>query len=604
MACERWPKPTDLAACLLDFIADARVRATALSFRSLLLTISMTTGDHPASETETQASNPEHLSATDTAEVSGDIAATPPQSETTPSAAKPAGPLAKVARPAPLAARGAGMAKPASPSVSPEQLAKQAAKKPKKQKAPLPRMGGERQKESSGATTGSVTTGNTAEPDSGATAGYSTTGENAEQTPRPKTAARVALPNMRMKLSDDLQAELDAELAAADVEAMLSGPAGMPDRKEPLAEGTRVQGVVLKVLTDHVFIALGGPDEGMVPFVQFKEEPAIGSQVEVIVHSFSNADGVYNLGLPGEAVDVSDWEDIEEGSVVEATVTGANAGGLECKVGGVRGFIPISQIADYRVEDTSEFVDQKFLCVVNEANARRGNLVLSRRAILEREREEKRKEQLAKIEPGHILDGIVRSIKDFGAFVDLGGLDGLIHISKISWDRVGHPSEVVEVGQQVKVQIDKVDKETGKIGLSLRDTQENPWDTAEAEFAPGSIHKGTITRIAAFGCFVKLGPGVEGLVHISELANHRVTRVDAFVSEGQEVDVKVLTFDRDSQKVALSIKQTQAAPVDTSKKVEEEVEETREVAVQPMHDGPLKGGNNTASGGEKFGLRW
>lgn len=502
------------------------------------------------------------------------------------------------------------MAKPASPSVSPEQLAKQAAAKPgaggkpKKKKSPLPRMGGERQKDSSGASAGnSASAGNDAS-DSGASAGYSTAGEAADKTPRPKTFAKVAVPNRRMGLSDDLQAELDAELAAADVEAMLSGAAGMPDRKEPLAEGTRVHGVVLKVQADHVFIALGGPDEGMVPFEQFKEEPAVGSQVEVIVHSFSNADGLYNLGLPGEAMDVSDWEDIEEGSVVEATVTGANAGGLECKVGGVRGFIPISQIADYRVEDTSEFVDQKFLCVVNEANARRGNLVLSRRAILEREREEKRKEQLAKIEPGHQMEGIVRSIKDFGAFVDLGGLDGLIHISKMSWDRVKHPSEVVEVGQKVMIQIDKVDKETGKIGLSLRDTQENPWDTAEAEFAPGAIHRGTVTRIAAFGCFVRLSAGVEGLVHISELASHRVTRVDAFVSEGQEVDVKVLSFDRDSQKIALSIKQTQAAPVDASPKEDEVEEPVREVAVRPMHDGPLKGGNNTASGGEQFGLRW
>ncbi|MFK8113116.1 MAG: 30S ribosomal protein S1, partial [Rubripirellula sp.] len=317
-------------------------------------------------------------------------------------------------------------------------------------------------------------------------------------------------------------------------------------------------------------------------------------------------DGLYILSLPGGTVEVTDWEDLEEGSVVEATVTGNNAGGLECKVGGVKGFIPISQISEYRVEDTSEFVDQRFRCVVTEANMRRGNLVLSRRAILEREREEKRKEQLEQIEAGQEMDGIVRSIKDFGAFVDLGGVRGMIKSSKLSWDRVKHPSEVLEVGQKVRVQIDTFDKETAKIGLSYRDLLENPWDTAEAEFDVGSVHKGTVTRIAAFGCFVRLTAGVEGLVHISELANHRVSKVETFVSEGQEVEVKILSFDRDSQKVALSIKAAQQSAVQESGSASEDdtPEPVREPDVKPMHDGPLKGGNNTDTGGEKFGLRW
>jgi small subunit ribosomal protein S1 len=314
------------------------------------------------------------------------------------------------------------------------------------------------------------------------------------------------------------------------------------------------------------------------------------------------------LSLPGGAIEVTDWEDLEEGSVIEATVTGSNSGGLECKVGGVKGFIPISQISEYRVEDTSEFVDQKFRCVVTEANARRGNLVLSRRAVLEREREEKRKEQLEKIEPGDLMEGIVRSIKDFGAFVDLGGLDGLIHISKLSWDRVKHPSEVLEIGQKVQVKLERVDKETGKISLSYRDLLENPWDTAEQEFAVGSVHRGTVTRIAAFGCFVKLAPGVEGLVHISELAHHRVSKVDAFVSEGQEVEVKVLSFDRDTQKIGLSIKAAQQSTAEAASENADSSEETpeppRDVAVKATHQGPLKGGNNRETGGERFGLRW
>jgi len=258
------------------------------------------------------------------------------------------------------------------------------------------------------------------------------------------------------------------------------------------------------------------------------------------------------------------------------------------------------------VEDTSEFVDQKFRCVVTEANQERGNLVLSRRAILEREREEKRKEQLEEVEVGDELEGTVRTIKDFGAFVDLGALEGLIHISKLSWDRVKHPSEVVEVGQKVTVKLESIDKDTGKISLSYRDLLENPWDTAEQEFEVGSVHKGTVTRIAAFGCFVKVAAGVEGLVHISELAHHRVSKVGAFVSEGQEVEVKVLSFDRDAQKIGLSIKAAQQIPVDPStvQTEQEVIEPPREVAVKASHTGPLKGGNNRDTGGERFGLRW
>ncbi|MFG0261320.1 MAG: S1 RNA-binding domain-containing protein [Novipirellula sp. JB048] len=181
----------------------------------------------------------------------------------------------------------------------------------------------------------------------------------------------------------------------------------------------------------------------------------------------------------------------------------------------------------------------------------------------------------------------------------------MIHVSKLSWERIKHPSEVIQEGQMVKVTVDKLDKETGKIGLSYRDLLENPWDTAEETFAVGTIHTGTVTRTAPFGCFVRLTAGVEGLVHISELANHRVSKVDAFVSEGQEVEVKVLSFDRDAQKVALSIKAAQAVAADATPKPEtEEDEPQREVAVKPTHQGPLRGGNDSDSGGERFGLRW
>lgn len=430
--------------------------------------------------------------------------------------------------------------------------------------------------------------------------------ESAPEQPKPPVAPKLTPPNLRQPLAGELQAELDRELAAAmELEDFLGGSAGMASRKEPLEDGQRVHGTVLKIHEDSVFVALGGPDEGVVPFEQFTAaEPVPGDSIEVIVRGISKADGLYQLTLPGEAINVTDWSDIESGSIVEATVTGSNSGGLECTVAGIAGFIPISQISEHRIEDTSEFVGQKFLCVVTEANPRRGNLVVSRRGVLEREREAKRQEQLDKIEEGDLLEGVVRTVKDFGAFVDLGGLEGLIHISKLSWERIKHPSEVIEVGQKVKVKVDKIDKQTGKMSLSYRDLLENPWDLAISTIAPGALMTGTVTRVANFGAFVRISAGIEGLVHISEVAGHRVSNVSAFLKEGQEVDVKVLSIDRETQKIALSIKQAQHKPEETATVEEEADTPPAEPTVKPMHSGPLKGGNNQATGGERFGLRW
>jgi len=199
----------------------------------------------------------------------------------------------------------------------------------------------------------------------------------------------------------------------------------------------------------------------------------------------------------------------------------------------------------------------------------------------------------------------VRTLKEFGAFIDLGGLEGLIHISKMSWDRIKHPSEVFEIGQKVKVKIDKVDKQTGKIGLSYRDTLENPWDAIATSVAVGTIMTGAVTRIANFGAFVRLAAGVEGLVHISEVASHRISNVEAFVKEGQDVEVKVLSIDVDSQKISLSMKQVHSKPAEEAGSKAEEVEEPiREPLIKSTHTGPLRGGNDRPAGGEKFGLRW
>jgi small subunit ribosomal protein S1 len=229
---------------------------------------------------------------------------------------------------------------------------------------------------------------------------------------------------------------------------------------------------------------------------------------------------------------------------------------------------------------------------------------MSHRAVLERERQAKKAERLASISIGEMLEGTVRKILDFGAFVDLGGLDGLIHISQLSWEKVKHPSEVLKEGDKVKVRIEKIDAETGKIGLSYRSMQDHPWNDIDARFPVGAVVKGTVSRIAAFGVFVKIAPGIEGLVHVSEIAYRRVSTPSSVVQGGQEVEVKVLSVDREAQRISLSIKQAQAAPVTEPETKEEEVEEPVRKPAVSKHQGPLKGGVGSGSSGEQFGLKW
>ena len=222
-----------------------------------------------------------------------------------------------------------------------------------------------------------------------------------------------------------------------------------------------------------------------------------------------------------------------------------------------------------------------------------------------REKEEGRKKFFAELEVGQTREGIVRKIHDFGAFVDMGGADGLIHISQLSWDRVKHPSEILTEGQKVQVRIEKFDPETGRIGLSYRNLQEQPWAKAESQFPVGSTAKGTVSRLADFGAFVKLAPGIEGLIHVSELAHYRVTNVGRIVQEGQEVEVKVLSVDADQQRIGLSLKALLAAP--ESKQAAEPGTEPNappQPLVFPKRSGPLKGGMDRPNGGEGVGLNW
>jgi small subunit ribosomal protein S1 len=268
----------------------------------------------------------------------------------------------------------------------------------------------------------------------------------------------------------------------------------------------------------------------------------------------------------------------------------------------IRGFIPVSQVALYRVEDIAQFVGQRFLCLITEANPMRRNLVLSRRAVLEREKEEARQKFFDSLAPGQVHEGVVRKLMDFGAFVDIGGADGLLHVSQLAWGRVNHPSEVLSQGQAIKVRIEKVDRQSGRISLAYRDMLENPWSTAAAKYPPNSVVRGKVTKLMEFGAFVELEPGVEGLIHISELSHKRVWRASDVVHEGDDIEVLVLSVNTQTQRISLSIKAL-SKPEPTKKEKEEA--EPGEIPAKPRKapDQPLQGGLGKSTG-SRFGLNW
>jgi small subunit ribosomal protein S1 len=420
----------------------------------------------------------------------------------------------------------------------------------------------------------------------------------------PAVAAKVPVPTSRRRDQQE-DSELAEALEGADLEHLMIGEKNAGRVGVALEIGNRYQARVIKVHNANVFVSLGGPNEGVVPLLQFLDMPTEGQQIDVMIRSFNAEEGLYELGLPGEAVTANDWADLEEGAIVEAKIESANSGGVECKVGNIRGFIPMSQLSEYRIESAADYIGQKLLCLVTEANQRRGNLVLSHRSVLEREKQEKKQERLATLEIGQLCEGTVRKLMDFGAFVDIGGLDGLIHITQLSWEKIKHPSEVLNEGDKVQVRIEKFDPKTAKISLSYRSLQDDPWSDVEARFPVGSTVKGAVSRLAEFGAFVKLSTGIEGLIHISELAHRRVSSVSQVLAEGQEVEVKILSVDQNAQRIGLSLKATQAKPGATQSEVKDEAEPEivkRDSAVKKFQ-GPLRGGTGPSHGGDLFGLK-
>jgi small subunit ribosomal protein S1 len=421
------------------------------------------------------------------------------------------------------------------------------------------------------------------------------------------TKSNYPPPNVRDQLSPELEQELEAALGSESLDAIIDGAA--TDTGEELPAETKITGTVAKIHREDIFLELGGRNQGLLPLKQFEKTtpPEVGSQLEVVIARYNAEEGLYEVSLPTASVSIGNWNEVEVGQITDVTITGHNKGGLECQVAGIRGFIPMGQISIYRVENAEEYVGQKLSCVITEANRGKKNLVLSHRALMERERKAQREQLLEELAPGQIREGTVRSLQDFGAFVDLGGIDGLIHVSQLSWERVNHPRDVLQEGQAVKVRIEKVDKESGKIGLAYRDLADNPWESVPSKFPPGSTLKGTVSKLMQFGAFVKLAPGVEGLIHISEMGHGRVNRTSDVVSEGQEVEVKILSIDTDAQRIGLSLKALMPEPASSAGRPKADGEIPAADTIRrkaKSSDKNLKGGIGAPSGGEKFGLKW
>ncbi len=369
----------------------------------------------------------------------------------------------------------------------------------------------------------------------------------------------------RSKYDKDLDLGVDRDLAEAmgglmeqDFAKALGTGSGKHVKPAQPAQGPRM-GKVMSVRGKDVFVDVGGRLQGVMNVQMFADgPPAVGTEVEIHIEGY-DPDGLLVLTRQGAAVD-ADWSIVAVGMLVEARVTGTNKGGLDVDVNGIRAFMPISQIELFRVEDLNVYVNTKMRCIITEVDREDKNLLVSRRVLLDQEREAGREKLWETLAEGQVLDGTVRSVKPFGAFVDIGGADGLLPVGEMSWSRVNDPSEVVQPNQKVRVVVLRLDREAKKITLGLRQLMQSPWDQASVTYPPGVVVKGKVTRITDFGAFVELEPGVEGLVHISELAPQRVMRVKDVVKVDEEVNVKVLTIDVPGRRIGLSIKAALKAP--------------------------------------------
>ncbi|MGQ0661640.1 30S ribosomal protein S1 [Sphingosinicella sp.] len=334
-------------------------------------------------------------------------------------------------------------------------------------------------------------------------------------------------------------------------------------------EGRVVVGTVTAIENDLAVIDVGLKSEGRVPLREFaapgqKAEIAVGDQVEVFVDRIENMHGEAMLSRDRARREAA-WDKLETeftaGNRVEGVIFGRVKGGFTVDLGGAVAFLPGSQVDIRPVRDVGPLMDLPQPFQILKMDRRRGNIVVSRRAILEETRAEQRSGLIMSLTENQVLDGVVKNITDYGAFVDLGGIDGLLHVTDISYKRVGHPSEVLEIGQTVKVQIVRINRETQRISLGMKQLESDPWDGAATRYPVEGVFKGRVTNITEYGAFVELEPGIEGLVHVSEMSwTKKNVHPGKIVSTSQEVDVAVLEVDEEKRRISLGLKQAQANP--------------------------------------------
>ncbi|HEX5398410.1 MAG TPA: 30S ribosomal protein S1 [Verrucomicrobiae bacterium] len=335
------------------------------------------------------------------------------------------------------------------------------------------------------------------------------------------------------------------------------------------AAGEIVKGKIIEVRPKEMLVDIGYKSEGVIPANEFQEPDAVkvGDEIDVLIEKLENKEGTVVLSHE-KAEFKKNWDKIlticNEGGRIMGRVKSVVKGGLVVNVG-VEAFLPASQIDVITPRNLTEFVGNSYEFKVVKINQERQNIVLSRRELIEQERAEKRAHLLAEMVPGDIRKGTVKNITDFGAFIDLNGIDGLLHITDMSWGRIGHPSEILKVGQELDVVVLDVNKEKERVSLGLKQKMANPWDNIETKFPVGGRVKGKVVSLVPYGAFVQLEPGVEGLVHVTELSwTKRIAKPSDVLKQDQEVEAVVLGINREEQKISLGIRQLESNPWDTA----------------------------------------
>lgn len=421
--------------------------------------------------------------------------------------------------------------------------------------------------------------------------------ENKELEAQEVAEEQVEVESSDNTTAEDVVAENEEQEVQPAVDAEDSAAESMSDVMKAVVDvtpGDLVQGEVLTIDNDkNVVVGLGSGQEGIIPIRELSGERvdnpsdvvSVGDVIEVVVLRDVKDKEQGSFILSKKRVDQRKaWEDLQEkydnGETIEAPVTRVVKGGVTVDAG-VRGFVPASQIDTHFVSDLNQFEGNTYEFKILEIDPQDRQLILSRKAILAEKESAERQEALENLEEGSVVTGTVVRLTNFGAFVNLGGVDGLVHVSEIAHERIGHPKEKLEKGDEVEVKVLKVDEEQERVSLSIKETLPGPWDNVEDEFPAGSTVTGTVKRVADFGAFVELKPGVEGLVHISELAHKHVETPHEVVANGEEVEVKVLDVDAERQRVSLSIKALQEAPEQSSAPQQEETTEQEEQEEEP-----------------------